>query len=1619
MLSALPQPPTAAAAAAAGPGASSLPAPPDRSAPLPHLAPPFLFSSHLCGFAFAPMLADLGRLMRLQRPATDPARPDDDLQTDAAGAAGTSNSSSSSSSSDAMQQQQVGAFRSRRIVQGLLDINCGLLYVWAEVQRLRRAALCLAEGLPLSATPLAVPSQPATAAAAGVSPTVAATASTNGGAESDAADDDAPGADGSAAAAAAAARSDGAQQQLQQQQQQYQMMVGSESLLLASGVCLCSQPHIEFHVRKLAEEISALDRSRAALVSTMQRAVMGLNIVAPQPRPWRRALRPEAVPADSGLDSSSSAPAVLLVEAGMRRPGRRTATNRLPDSEDASVLWGFDRTTVAMLQAVMSFDFRSVVSKLTLSARSQVLNSGDLTAHLTAWVHACILLASASAAVATARDMGAHVLAAQTAAAAVGPGTGDGLLPMEPAGQEMEAPRPGKHRKIPVVAGALRTSAAVAAAAVAAAAANASFAAAVGASSGAAPEPLTLALIDLNVDGEADFTHHIMRMRQVRYLGCPIKQASMASFNTARGALLLPAMPPLLVHAASAPTALSVLVRPDLTRLLRMSPRLGPSARAVMGVTAESLFRCYATLFPADLTELPWASPLRYPQDMLGELQMLGAHRRHFVAAFVDAHGEYISSLTMRSEHGLPPVAAAAAGSIDLVDLIRQAMVEWMRILRMQVTTDHGPEAAARVCAFVDDWLLRGRLPAIEARAAAVRELLLAAVDERRTLLPAASAPSASATAAGVEAVTAGVPSPRPDQVSGAAASDPLAAALSRAASRLQRLPWPMPPPLLSPPSDMAAGAQAGAGFSLQLPLLEPTADASAATTSVLGPNAASSLCPTAPRILRSDPIFQARLRILVDALARLPAEAVSALLPRVSALVLAQLDARNASARLNEPARRFPVLQALVDFCEASASSAAENSTAAIDLSTAIEALLQQPQASAIGPTSDGSSLLLLSDVEGGAGMEAMGRRWDAEPYLTYSSVAAGAPTVTTRGLPLPSPPSAGTDAFARYEARKPCFYTSTVHIEMGEDVAACINVSQVAEVFAKSSDFDPAETSGLASLNYLATVGVVPLPAPVPLDALLSRGYGEAEIGTALGKHADPTYWLRPWSPDEDARLLELVRLFADDFFRISLYLFGRNARQCRIRWNDYIRPGMRTAKFTIFETETFIECALEFFKGVPPAEDKVPWIDFMRFLDSKGLVRRMGVVRDRWRLTFGRAGLRAIVSVAQREAGEAGEAVPASASTAEAAPSTVSADELAHSAAPSSLSAGSSGIVRKPVVLPLMGDTRDVVVRAMEAVHRTAQGTTDGEWLAGRSVARKRALREGRVTLPSNFNLPFNFDLAHAQKAAQELLHRSVNKGSKRPRQDLTALGVARAGRGRGGAGSAATLDSMDPSGMAHMGNMGMSGMGGVGMDMGMHGMGSEMMGYAMGDMNEMDMGSQMQMQMQMQGVDGSHGSAMGLYDPHDMQQLVANAGSMDNQSSYGIDTHFQQGVFQQLDAASGVSMEQSQGTAHTATSDSGSASLVQPMLASSTEEVPSAQSSQAGAQVAYATIGVENADGTVDYYYMPVGADGTVDLDAIDNGTAVRVTDAVLPPLQDQQGAAGSLPHAMGTEPEAYF
>jgi hypothetical protein len=93
----------------------------------------------------------------------------------------------------------------------------------------------------------------------------------------------------------------------------------------------------------------------------------------------------------------------------------------------------------------------------------------------------------------------------------------------------------------------------------------------------------------------------------------------------------------------------------------------------------------------------------------------------------------------------------------------------------------------------------------------------------------------------------------------------------------------------------------------------------------------------------------------------------------------------------------------------------------------------------------------------------------------------------------------------------------------------------------------------------------------------------------------------------PDEDFRLRELVRCFGADWNEISRQMVGRNPRQCKERWTNYLSPDVCAQPWTEDEDQLLLSKVGElgpkwvqitsFFRKRTDANLKNRWFVLMR--------------------------------------------------------------------------------------------------------------------------------------------------------------------------------------------------------------------------------------------------------------------------------------------------------------------------------------------------------------------------------------------------------------------------------------
>lgn len=78
-----------------------------------------------------------------------------------------------------------------------------------------------------------------------------------------------------------------------------------------------------------------------------------------------------------------------------------------------------------------------------------------------------------------------------------------------------------------------------------------------------------------------------------------------------------------------------------------------------------------------------------------------------------------------------------------------------------------------------------------------------------------------------------------------------------------------------------------------------------------------------------------------------------------------------------------------------------------------------------------------------------------------------------------------------------------------------------------------------------------------------------------SALNNNSTDDSDRRPWTKDEDLRVLELVKKFGTKKWSlVGSHLSGRTGKQCRERWHNHLNPNIRKDTWSIDEDQTIIE-------------------------------------------------------------------------------------------------------------------------------------------------------------------------------------------------------------------------------------------------------------------------------------------------------------------------------------------------------------------------------------------------------------------------------------------------------------
>jgi hypothetical protein len=113
--------------------------------------------------------------------------------------------------------------------------------------------------------------------------------------------------------------------------------------------------------------------------------------------------------------------------------------------------------------------------------------------------------------------------------------------------------------------------------------------------------------------------------------------------------------------------------------------------------------------------------------------------------------------------------------------------------------------------------------------------------------------------------------------------------------------------------------------------------------------------------------------------------------------------------------------------------------------------------------------------------------------------------------------------------------------------------------------------------------------------------------------------------FSAEEDAQLLEIVsHAGCRDWSEVAMKLSGRNPRQCRERWNNYVNPTIKTAPWTDAEEglleSKFAELGPRWqviaplFQGRSRNQVKNHWMTKQRRLNKKRRDEQQAIARER---------------------------------------------------------------------------------------------------------------------------------------------------------------------------------------------------------------------------------------------------------------------------------------------------------------------------------------------------------------------------------------------------------------------
>ena len=86
------------------------------------------------------------------------------------------------------------------------------------------------------------------------------------------------------------------------------------------------------------------------------------------------------------------------------------------------------------------------------------------------------------------------------------------------------------------------------------------------------------------------------------------------------------------------------------------------------------------------------------------------------------------------------------------------------------------------------------------------------------------------------------------------------------------------------------------------------------------------------------------------------------------------------------------------------------------------------------------------------------------------------------------------------------------------------------------------------------------------------LGGGRNSKQCRERWHNHLDPDVKKGPWSPEEDATIIEQQKVFGNQWARIAEFLPGRTDMSVKNRWHTFVRSAQRKGSDTITRTTRY---------------------------------------------------------------------------------------------------------------------------------------------------------------------------------------------------------------------------------------------------------------------------------------------------------------------------------------------------------------------------------------------------------------------------------------------------------------